>query len=165
MVEVADQRDRVLLSPSASSPDLTGASRNFFRIFPSDFVEGTKMGQFAKQKLNLAQVVVLATQSPYGQGIQGVFANEFVRQGGEIVETLEFPAATSDVSGLIERVSTLQPGEMIIWNNFTVLHARTSFRDSAEKKRHLLRLWLDVPGGRPVIPELAERVKTFSGQF
>jgi branched-chain amino acid transport system substrate-binding protein len=114
MVEVADQRDRVLLSPSASSPDLTGASRNFFRIFPSDFVEGTKMGQFAKQKLNLAQVVVLATQSPYGQGIQGVFANEFVRQGGEIVETLEFPAATSDVSGLIERVSTLQPGGVYI---------------------------------------------------
>ncbi len=114
MVEVADQRDRVLLSPSASSPDLTGASRNFFRIFPSDFVEGTKMGQFAKQKLNLAQMVVLATQSPYGQGIQGVFANEFVRQGGEIVETLEFPAATSDVSGLIERVSTLQPGGVYI---------------------------------------------------
>lgn len=114
MVEVADQRDRVLLSPSASSPDLTGASRNFFRIFPSDFVEGTKMGQFAKQKLNLANVVVLATQSPYGQGIQGVFANEFVRQGGEVVETLEFPAATSDVSGLIERVSTLQPNGVYI---------------------------------------------------
>lgn len=114
MIQVADTRDRILLSPSASSPDLTGVSRNFFRIFPSDFVEGTKMGQFAKQKLNLAEMVVLATTSPYGRGIQGVFANEFTRQGGTIVETLEFPPATSDVSGLVERVVTLQPGGVYI---------------------------------------------------
>lgn len=114
MVEVADTRDRVLLSPSASSPDLTGASVNFFRIFPSDFVEGTKMGQVAKQKLNLADVVVLATTSPYGKGIQGVFANEFTRQGGTVVETLEFPPSTADVSGLVERVQTLQPPAVYI---------------------------------------------------
>lgn len=109
MVEVADRRDRVLLSPSASSPELTAISRNFFRIFPSDFVEGTKMGQVAKQKLNLSTMVVLATSAPYGQGIQGVFANEFARQQGTIEETLEFPPSTSDVSGLVERVTTLDP--------------------------------------------------------
>ena len=49
---------------------------------------------------------------------------------------------------------TIEPGEMAIWNNFTLLHARTAFEDydEPELKRHLLRLWVDVPQGRPVLP-------------
>lgn len=49
---------------------------------------------------------------------------------------------------------TLEPGEMMIWNNFTTLHARKAFEDKAEMTRHLLRLWLNVPQGRPVVPEI-----------
>jgi alpha-ketoglutarate-dependent taurine dioxygenase len=48
----------------------------------------------------------------------------------------------------------LEPGEMMIWNNFTTLHARKAFEDKAERTRHLLRLWLNVPQGRPVVPEV-----------
>jgi len=50
---------------------------------------------------------------------------------------------------------TLQPGEMYLINNYTVLHARTAFDDGdaeADQRRHLLRLWLEVPGMRPVHP-------------
>ena len=108
MVEVADQEDRILVSPSASSPELTGMSRNFFRVFPSDFVEGTKMGSFASNTLKIADVMILANVSPYGRGIQGVFASEFERHGGEVLEVLEFQSNT-DLSGLVERVTTVQP--------------------------------------------------------
>jgi hypothetical protein len=50
---------------------------------------------------------------------------------------------------------TLQPGEMYFINNYTVLHARTAFDDGDaedDQLRHLLRLWLEVPGMRPVHP-------------
>src|SRR6266851_3294816 len=42
---------------------------------------------------------------------------------------------------------TLQPGEMYFINNYTILHARTTFADFEEedRRRHLLRLWLEVP--------------------
>ena len=42
---------------------------------------------------------------------------------------------------------TLQPGEMYFINNYTILHARTAFDDFEEedRRRHLLRLWLEVP--------------------
>lgn len=45
---------------------------------------------------------------------------------------------------------TLQPGEMVFCNNYTVMHSRTSFEDwpDAARKRYLLRLWLEVPGIR-----------------
>jgi hypothetical protein len=50
---------------------------------------------------------------------------------------------------------TLQPGEMYFINNYTILHARTAFDDGdaeEDQRRHLLRLWLEVPGMRPVHP-------------
>jgi hypothetical protein len=50
---------------------------------------------------------------------------------------------------------TLQPGEIYFINNYTILHARTAFDDGdaeEDRRRHLLRLWLDVPGMRPVHP-------------
>lgn len=48
----------------------------------------------------------------------------------------------------------LEPGEIVLFHNFTVLHSRTAFEDHDDPalKRHLLRLWLDVPNGRPMIP-------------
>lgn len=48
----------------------------------------------------------------------------------------------------------LEPGEIMLFHNFTMLHSRTAFEDDEDPalKRHLLRLWLDVPNGRPMIP-------------
>ena len=52
---------------------------------------------------------------------------------------------------------TLQPGEMYFINNYTILHARTAFDDGdadEDRRRHLLRLWLEVPEMRPVHPHI-----------
>jgi hypothetical protein len=52
-----------------------------------------------------------------------------------------------------------RPGDVQLVHNHTVLHDRTAFEDwpEPERKRHLLRLWLCPPNGRP-LPELyAER--------
>src|SRR5262249_52856352 len=49
---------------------------------------------------------------------------------------------------------TMQPGEVIFFNNCTMLHNRTAFEDGADptRKRHLLRLWLMLDGRRPLAP-------------
>ena len=51
---------------------------------------------------------------------------------------------------------TLEPSEVMFYNNYLVMHARTAFEDdrAAGIRRHLLRLWLDVPGGRPAPKEM-----------
>ncbi len=50
----------------------------------------------------------------------------------------------------------LERGDMLVVNNYTVMHARTSFTNHAEpeRKRHLVRLWLDAPDFRPVHPDM-----------
>ncbi len=54
---------------------------------------------------------------------------------------------------------TFQPGDVQLVHNHTMLHDRTSFEDWPErsKRRHLLRLWLAVPGARPLPPVYAQR--------
>lgn len=51
----------------------------------------------------------------------------------------------------------LEPGEILFFNNFTTVHARTRFEDGPQGRRHLLRLWLNVPDGRQVVPALHAR--------
>jgi hypothetical protein len=47
----------------------------------------------------------------------------------------------------------LEPGELTIINNYTVMHTRTGFEDHDEpaRKRHLMRLWLSAHEPRPVV--------------
>ena len=114
MVEVADRFDRVLISPSASTPQLTGISKNFYRVFPSDSREGTTMGNFASQKLKLENVVILAKIDTYAKGIVEVFQAEFERNEGEILDTIEYPPGAADFTGLIERVTALDPSGVYV---------------------------------------------------
>lgn len=53
----------------------------------------------------------------------------------------------------------LQPGEQLFWHNWTNLHSRTAFEDTAEHKRLLIRLWLNVPNGRVAVRSVAERAE------
>ncbi len=50
----------------------------------------------------------------------------------------------------------IEPGQAVFQNNYVVLHARSAFEDEIETghRRHLLRLWLDVPNGRPAPKEM-----------
>jgi alpha-ketoglutarate-dependent taurine dioxygenase len=51
---------------------------------------------------------------------------------------------------------SLERGEMVVVNNYTVLHARTKFTEypEPERRRRLVRLWLDADGFRDVPREL-----------
>lgn len=78
---------------------------------------------------------------------------EAMRLTPEHVEALDlFDALANDPE--LHLGMQLQPGDMQFVYNHSQLHDRTAFVDWPEpgKKRHLLRLWLSVPGDRP-LPE------------
>lgn len=56
----------------------------------------------------------------------------------------------------------LEPGDMQFVYNHAQLHDRTGFTDwpEPERRRHLLRLWLSLPGDRDLPPCFAERYGT-----
>ena len=51
----------------------------------------------------------------------------------------------------------LQVGDMQFVHNHSLLHDRTAFVDKPGSPRHLLRLWLSVPGDRELPDVFAQR--------
>src|SRR5215467_10895980 len=54
----------------------------------------------------------------------------------------------------------LEPGDIQLCNNYTILHSRTEFVDGPEpdRKRHMLRLWLKFPKPWPIAEEFPDHV-------
>jgi hypothetical protein len=55
----------------------------------------------------------------------------------------------------------LEPGEMMLWHNFQMLHARRAYQDSPAHTRHLLRLWLKIDHDRPIADAILERANIY----
>lgn len=55
-----------------------------------------------------------------------------------------------------------RPGDIQFLHNHVVVHSRTAFEDypEPERRRHLLRLWLATPNGRPLPDAFANRYHT-----
>lgn len=89
MIPVADQRERILLSPSASAPDLARRSVFFFRVYPSDDLEGVKAADILFQPpRNVRRVLILQEDNAYTRGLLPVFMGAFKAHGGEIVDSV-----------------------------------------------------------------------------
>ncbi len=76
----------------------------------------------------------------------------------ELGEAMQVFSARAD-SPEFKAEFMLEPGEIMFWHNFLVLHSRRGFQDAPGQKRLLLRLWLNVPGGRPMHPAFTCRAR------
>jgi len=88
MIPAADRRERVLLSPSASAPELSGLSRYFFRVYPSDELEGVAAADLLAVTLGARRVVVVEEENDYSRGLLPVFVAEFSSRGGQMVASI-----------------------------------------------------------------------------
>lgn len=109
MVPVAEKADTPMISPSASNPELSGISKSFWRIWPSDQAEAAKMAGAAINDLNIKSVVVIAEEQVYARGIEGAFKPAYERLKGTVIETISYPPNTTDVAGLVSRAISLKP--------------------------------------------------------
>ncbi len=74
------------------------------------------------------------------------------------IEALDlFDALANDPSNYLD--IEFKPGDIQLIHNHVILHDRTDYEDwpQPERKRHLLRLWLCPPNGRPLPPAFVDR--------
>jgi Taurine catabolism dioxygenase TauD, TfdA family len=90
----------------------------------------------------------------------------FYAKAEEVAEP--FPAALTEAMAYMDELCQrerfiarflLEPGQIVFWHNFLVMHSRTAFHDTPSRHRLLLRLWLNVPNGRPMADEVRERAR------
>jgi branched-chain amino acid transport system substrate-binding protein len=88
MIPVADKRERVLISPSASAPGLARKSVYFFRVYPSDELEGAKAASLVTSTFGARKVLVVQEDNPYTRGLLPVFLGQLNSAGGKVVATV-----------------------------------------------------------------------------
>jgi branched-chain amino acid transport system substrate-binding protein len=106
---IADKNKVVLLSPTATAPVLSGISKYFFRIWPSDNYDGSFMAEFAFNSLSLRKVCILYVNTDYGKGIEEVFKREFEKLGGEILKSESYELGTTDFRTQLTKIQELKP--------------------------------------------------------
>ena len=79
------------------------------------------------------------------------------RLTAEQVEALELFHRITEEPGMALGLE-LYPGDMLLASNHTIVHGRTELEDPPDPadRRHLLRLWLTIPNGRPLPPHYAD---------
>jgi branched-chain amino acid transport system substrate-binding protein len=93
-----------MISPTASSPELSGISRYAFRVCPSDLSHGPALARFARQKFGARRAGVLYLNDDYGRGVRQAFAAEFTRLGGVVVEEDPFLPTTVSLEPYFSRM-------------------------------------------------------------
>ncbi len=94
----------VELSPSASSPDLSGFGPYTFRVCATDLAHGTALARYASDRLGIRRVAIIYQNEDYGRGILSTFRAEFTRRGGVITEQDPVLDAATDPAPYLERI-------------------------------------------------------------
>jgi branched-chain amino acid transport system substrate-binding protein len=111
---IAEAEKVILLSPTASTPDITQAGYYIFRTYPSDILEGTAMANFARD-LGVERMAIFAVDNEFGRGVNEVFAGEFESRFRKIVKSVDFPEGeASELAEEIEALKDEQPDGIYI---------------------------------------------------
>ncbi|MBN9220498.1 MAG: TauD/TfdA family dioxygenase [Mesorhizobium sp.] len=95
--------------------------------------------------------------------LTGIYQRQYIDSAQRFPGAMRLTAAHVEALDLFDHLANdpelnlsmrLRPGDMQFVYNHSLLHDRMRFRDWPEpdKRRHMLRLWLSVPGDRP-LPE------------
>ena len=98
------RRPVVMISPSASSPDLSGINPFVFRACPSDVSHGAQLARYARHMLNARRVGVMYLDDDYGRGLRLSFVGEFKRLGGEVIEEDPMLSTTPSLEPYVTRL-------------------------------------------------------------
>ncbi len=105
MADLVNEKKRVVISPSATSPDITKLGGNYvFRFAPSDALASTVAGRYAVEQVKAKRAAVLSENTDYPQGLRRGFKVEYETQGGRVVLDETWNTGTSDFRTLALKV-------------------------------------------------------------
>ena len=99
----------ILISPSATSPDITKAGDFVFRTAPSDAYAGIVASDYAFNTLKAKKSAVISETTDYAQGLRKVFKENFAKSGGDIVADEVYNPEDTDFRTQVTKVKSANP--------------------------------------------------------
>lgn len=90
LIPKAEKDEVVLLSTGASSPELSGISPYFFRLWNCDTEEGSFIAEQIWNTVKVKSVNVLYLNTDYGIGLMSTFKARYEQLGGLVASTVAF---------------------------------------------------------------------------
>lgn len=99
----------VAVSPTASSPRLTGISPWFFRIAPSDNDAARYVADWVRDSLGVSRAAIVFRNDTYGRDWSATFAAQFRQRGGMV--SIENPYLTriTEWEAYAEHIAAVEP--------------------------------------------------------
>ena len=110
------QRERVpMLTPSATSPEVTAVGEYVFRSCYTDVFQGAAIAHFAVGRLGARRAALLVDRDQrYSVELARFIREDFVRHGGEVVAEQEYQAGAADFSVQLAEVGAARPDVVFI---------------------------------------------------
>lgn len=111
-----------VVSPSNTAVVLTAPDRGadfagYLRTAHNDAIQGAVVAKFAYNELKLKKAATIHDGSPYSEGLQRVFAEEFKKLGGTITNQEAISDKDTDMRPVLTRIGANKP-EMIYFPVF-----------------------------------------------
>jgi hypothetical protein len=97
--------------------------------------------------------------------LSALYKREYIELAQRFPEVPKMSAAVTEALDLLDAVCdelalgfVARAGDVLCCSNYAVLHARSAYADPGPEaeKRHMMRLWLSHPDGRPLPPAFAK---------
>ena len=108
-----------LISPSASSPNLSIADDYFFRVIPPDDFQGSFLAQAIYDK-GLKTAAIFYTNEPYGEAMNRVFTEKYQALGGKVVAAVSGEPDVIDLKTQVDKIKAAKPQAVLFTPNSVV---------------------------------------------
>lgn len=94
-LQVTSSSRVILLSPTASSPDLSGKSEYFFRVYPSFLESARSFASYIIEQKEFKKIAVIYDRDneAYSKTYRNVFIDKYLALGGTLIKELSFSSA------------------------------------------------------------------------
>lgn len=112
---VAQREGVPMLTPSATSPDVTAVGSYVFRSCYTDIFQGAAIAYFATGQLGARRAAFLVDRDQrYSVELARLIREDFVRHGGAVVAEQEYDAGAADFSVQLAEVGAASPDVVFI---------------------------------------------------
>jgi len=104
-----------MLTPSATSPEVTSPGSFVFRSCYTDAFQGAAIARFAAVTLNAHRAAMLvAERQPYSQELANFIRDAFEKFGGEVVSMQDYREGASDFSTQLDQLRASKPDVVFV---------------------------------------------------
>lgn len=114
MAPVAEDRERVLLAPSANLGAHAANARHVYSLAPSDLTVGSTLGSFIARELSVKTAVLVGDRACFSQGLEEGFRGALETQGAQLTATVTAPESAQALAGALAEAVAAKPDAVFL---------------------------------------------------